>query len=154
MSCFLSLIGENQWTKCPICMKIYGVMKGNQPQGTMKISFIKDDCEGYFGEGTIKIKYNIEPSIVDSVKIEGTCRTAYLPNTAEGNEVLNLLQKCFDRKLIFTIGTSVTTGVKNQIVWNGIHHKTSMAGGSSNYGYPDPTYFTRVKEELAAKGVK
>ena len=29
-----------------------------------------------------------------------------------------------------------------------------MTGGSSNYGYPDKTYLTRVKEELAAKGVK
>jgi hypothetical protein len=26
-------------------------------------------------------------------------------------------------------------------------------GGISCFGYPDPTYFNRVKEELAAKGV-
>ena len=29
-----------------------------------------------------------------------------------------------------------------------------MVGGSSNYGYPDKTYLTRAKEELAAKGIK
>ena len=41
----------------------------------------------------------------------------------------------------------------NQIVWNGIHHKTKLHGGSARFGYPDPTYFNRVREELAAKGV-
>ena len=39
------------------------------------------------------------------------------------------------------------------IVWNGIHHKTNISGGSTKFGYPDKTYFNRVKEELAAKGV-
>jgi deltex-like protein len=39
------------------------------------------------------------------------------------------------------------------VVWNGIHHRTALNGGSTNYGYPDPTYFNRVREELAAKSV-
>jgi len=43
------------------------------------------------------------------------------------------------------VGRSVTTGLDNQVVWNGIHHKTSMSGGAANFGYPDPTYFNRVK---------
>ena len=51
------------------------------------------------------------------------------------------------------MGTSVTTGQKNTVVWNGIHHKTNLSGGTNYYGYPDSTYFNRVKEELAAKGV-
>lgn len=67
--------------------------------------------------------------------------------------MLSLLKEAFDRKLIFTIGRSVTTGRDNQVVWNGIHHKTNLSGGSAYFGYPDPTYFTRVKEELAAKGI-
>lgn len=44
------------------------------------------------------------------------------------------------------MGRSVTTGMDNQIVWNGIHHKTSLHGGSASFGYPDPTYLKRVKE--------
>ena len=44
-------------------------------------------------------------------------------------------------------------GRDNCIVWNGIHHKTSTDGGSTNYGFPDPTYFNRVRNELADKGV-
>lgn len=55
------------------------------------------------------------------------------------------MKKAFDRKLTFTIGRSVTTGMDNQVVWNGIHHKTHTNGGSSHFGYPDPTYFSRVK---------
>jgi hypothetical protein len=38
-------------------------------------------------------------------------------------------------------------------VWNGIHHKTSLTGGSTNYGYPDPSYFQRVIEELKQKNI-
>lgn len=59
--------------------------------------------------------------------------------------MLKLLRVCFDRKLTFTIGRSVTTGKEHVIVWNGIHHKTSTSGGPANFGYPDETYFKRVK---------
>ena len=76
-----------------------------------------------------------------------------MPDNEEGREVLELLRISFDRKLTFTIGTSITTGATNCVVWNGIHHKTNISGGSSLYGYPDLTYFKRIKEELAAKGV-
>ena len=40
------------------------------------------------------------------------------------------------------------------VCWNGIHHKTSPSGGTSSFGYPDPTYLKRVKDELALKGLK
>ena len=40
-----------------------------------------------------------------------------------------LLQKAFYARMIFTIGKSVTSGEDNVVVWNDIHHKTSMHGG-------------------------
>lgn len=110
-------------------------------------------CDGYPECGTIVINYSMASGKRGDIQFPGTHRTAYLPDNKEGNEVLNLLDEAFKRKLIFTIGRSVTTGRDNQIVWNGIHHKTNTAGGSSHFGYPDPTYFSRVKLELAAKGV-
>lgn len=67
--------------------------------------------------------------------------------------MLALLVKSFKRKLTFTVGHSVVRARDNCIVWNGIHHKTNTHGGSSHYGYPDLTYFSRVKNELADKGV-
>ena len=39
------------------------------------------------------------------------------------------------------------------VVWQGIHHKTSPTGGTSSFGYPDPTYFDRVTEELKGRNV-
>ncbi|XP_035681635.1 probable E3 ubiquitin-protein ligase DTX3 [Branchiostoma floridae] len=84
----------------------------------------------------------------------GTSRTAYLPDNAEGREVLRLLKQAFDSRLVFTIGTSATTGLTDTVVWNGIPHKTSKYGGPNSYGYPDPQYLATVKEQLAAKGIK
>ena len=51
------------------------------------------------------------------------------------------------------MGTSVTTGRANTVVWSGIHHKTSLGGGPAFFGYPDPTYFNRVKLEIADRGI-
>ena len=60
---------------------------------------------------------------------------------------------CFQRKLTFTVGFSVVRGRDNCIVWNGVHHKTRTSGGATRYGYPDPTYCNRVRQEMALKGV-
>ncbi|XP_046513661.1 E3 ubiquitin-protein ligase DTX3L isoform X2 [Equus quagga] len=84
----------------------------------------------------------------------GIHRTAYLPDNKEGNEVLRLLRKAFDQKLIFTVGDSRVTGASDVITWNDIHHKTSPFGGPDNYGYPDPDYLKRVKQELKDKGIE
>lgn len=69
-------------------------------------------------------------------------------------QVLRLLQKAWDRKLTFTIGTSVTTGASNTIVWNEIHHKTESTSNFSGHGYPDPNYLDNVTAELATQGVE
>ena len=83
----------------------------------------------------------------------GTSRTTYLPATLEGLECLELLQKAFAFGLLFVVGDSVTTGYRNTTIWGGIHQKTSMEGGASRHGYPDPHYFNRVKQECGARGV-
>lgn len=31
--------------------------------------------------------------------------------------------------------------------------QTRIVGGAANFAWPDETYFTRVKEELSAKGI-
>ena len=60
---------------------------------------------------------------------DGTKLTAYLPDNREGREVLQLLRKAFDASLVFTVGTSVTTGRPNQVTWNDIHDKTNIYEG-------------------------
>ena len=69
-------------------------------------------------------------------------------------KVLKLLRIAWERRLTFTIGTSVTTGATNTVVWNEIHHKTESSSNYSGHGYPDPHYLDRVLLELAAQGVE
>ncbi len=151
IECLLNMIGEEkQHAKCPNCNRIYGIMIGDQPQGTMKVTIEKKHkCDGYKQNNT----YIIEYSFPNGKNYEGTSRTAYLPDNREGKEILALLRVAFERRLLFTIGTSVTTGKTNQTIWNGIHQKTNLTGGAQYFGYPDPTYFNRVTHELASKGV-
>ena len=140
--------------KCAICQKIYGLIIGNMPPGTMKARINKTlKCAGYYNCDTIIIDYNIPSGYLDGKHFSGTHRTSYLPNNKEGREILGMLKVAFDRKLTFMVGTSVTTKQQTTVVWSGIHHKTSTTGGPTCYGYPDPTYFNRVTEELASKGI-
>ena len=154
IECLSNFIQEKTGFKCAICQKIYGIIEGNMPTGTMK-AYLNDNthCSGYQNLGTIVINYNINKGNYNGKPFSGTSRRNYIPNTEKGRILLGLLKIAFDRKLTFTIGTSVTTGVQNTVIWNGIHHKSSLSGGAVNYGYPDPTYFNRVCEELASKGV-
>ena len=70
-------------------------------------------CDGYPKNGTYVIDYKMPSLIKDGISIPSTYRTAYIPDTKEGKEVVELLKIAFDRKLMFTIGRSVTTGYDN-----------------------------------------
>ncbi|XP_039519199.1 E3 ubiquitin-protein ligase DTX3L-like isoform X2 [Pimephales promelas] len=144
---------------CPVCKEVYGKLEGNQPNGNMKVTKTGMRLPGYPDCGTIEIYYDI-PDGVQTEKhanpgkrYHGAHRQAYLPDNPEGREVLILLEKAFKQKLIFTVGRSTTTGADNMVTWNDIHHKTSRYGGPESYGYPDPGYLKRVKDELKAKGI-
>ncbi|CAH1268223.1 DTX3L [Branchiostoma lanceolatum] len=146
--------------KCPICGLVVGRLRGDQPDGKMECVVEKySSLPGYPGCGTIIIHYDIPSGIQGPEhpnpghRFHGTSRKAYLPCNPEGQEVLTLLKEAWKNKLVFTIGTSVTTGTSDAVTWNDIHHKTNRSGGPTRYGYPDPTYLGRVKEELAAKGI-
>lgn len=146
--------------RCPVCQEPQGALRGNQPPGNMTSRAIPQSVPGYEGYGTIVINYSFQSGIQGrehpnpGQSYSGTSRVAYLPNTPEGCEVLQLLRRAFNSRLVFTVGTSATTGLHNQITWNDIHHKTTTHGGPYGFGYPDPDYLRRVREELAAKGIK
>ena len=69
-------------------------------------------------------------------------------------QVLKLLKIAWERRLTFTIGTSVTTGAMDTVVWNEIHHKTESTSNYSGHGYPDPNYLDNVLMELSLQGVE
>ena len=51
------------------------------------------------------------------------------------------------------VGTSVTTGQQNVVIWSGVHQKTSTSGGAANHGWPDKGHFDRLKQECATIGI-
>ena len=109
---------------------------------------------GYPNNSVIVVVYSFSSGTSNGVmySANGFPRSAYFPDTNEGNEIVDLLKEAFKRHLVFTIGTSVTTGQTNTLVWNDIHHKTTLQPGA--YGYPDPGYLARIRAELKAKGVE
>jgi len=151
LDCISNMTANKQdYIKCPNCSIIYGEMKGDQPPGSMKVVIDKKvKCQGYKKNNTIIINYYFP----NGNNYQGTSRTVFLPDNQDGREILALFRIAFERKLLFTIGTSITTGKSNQTIWNGVHQKTNISGGPQYFGYPDETYFNRVKQELAAKGV-
>ncbi|XP_035244701.1 E3 ubiquitin-protein ligase DTX3L-like isoform X4 [Anguilla anguilla] len=151
---------ESMGPCCPVCKQVFGKMEGSQPEGEMKYWKMKSKLPGFPHCGTIEIEYHI-PDGIQTKKhpnpgktFRGAQRRAYLPDNYEGNEVLKLLKRAFEQKLIFTVGTSTTTGATDTVTWNDIHHKTSTHGGPQSFGYPDADYLKRVKEELKAKGIE
>lgn len=145
--------------KCAICNRVHIMPQGDTPQGSMRHTILNRCIHGYPDCDTIEITYRI-PSGTQSEghpnpgrHFTGTTRLAYLPNNEEGNEALQLLKLCWERRLTFTIGTSLTTGESDTVIWNGVHHKTNLHGGPSYFGWPDEDYFDRLKTELAAKGI-
>ncbi|XP_037634904.1 E3 ubiquitin-protein ligase DTX3L [Sebastes umbrosus] len=146
---------------CPTCGALYGVLTGTQPDGgEMKVTQIPSSLPGYDKYGTIKIHYYIPSGIQKEEHqnpgqpYEGASRTGYLPDSSEGRSIVKLLKRAFNQRLVFTVGRSTTSGMNNMVTWNDIHHKTSTHGGPTNYGYPDPDYLRRVRDELKAKGIE
>lgn len=145
--------------KCPLCAVVYGQPQtGTQPPGQMTVTRQSSSLRGHDGSGTIVITYSF-PSGVQGPEhpspgrpYRGDTRTAYLPDTPQGNAILEKLRTAWQRRLLFSIGVSLTLGpmAGERIVWSSIHQKTSMSGP---HGFPDPGYFARVEDELAQFGI-
>lgn len=147
--------------QCPSCKTIYGEKTGTQPRGKMEVFQFQVSLPGHEDCGTIIIVYNIphgiqgpeHPNPGKPFTARGFPRQCYLPDNAQGRKVLELLKVAWKRRLIFTVGTSSTTGEADTVVWNEIHHKTEMDRNVTGHGYPDPNYLQNVLAELAAQGV-
>lgn len=164
MLCMLAMY--NNGTKdgslqCPSCKTIYGEKTGTQPKGKMEIYSVAQSLPGHPDCGTIQIIYSIPPGIQgpehpnpgQPYTCRGFPRFCFLPDNDKGRKVLELLKVAWMRRLVFTVGTSSTTGEPDTVVWNGIHHKTEMMSNLSGHGYPDPNYLDNVLSELASQGV-
>jgi len=127
------------------------------PSGTMQISTQNFACSGTNSRSSIVIRYTIKaakkleyhenPGVRHGSKNE----TAYLPDNEEGWDLILRLKYAFSHGLTFTVGTSLTTGQQNAVMWASIHHKTRPSGGA--HGFPDPSFFVNANEELTTAGV-
>ncbi|TRY99516.1 hypothetical protein DNTS_020825 [Danionella cerebrum] len=147
--------------QCPTCKTIYGVKTGNQPAGKMEYHVIPHSLPGHPDCKTIRLIYNIPPGIQapehpnpgKPFTARGFPRHCYLPDNEKGRKVLRLLLEAWDRRLIFSVGTSSTTGESDTVIWNEIHHKTEFGSNLTGHGYPDSGYLDNVLEELKAQGI-
>ncbi|GKY93856.1 E3 ubiquitin-protein ligase dtx3l [Mayamaea pseudoterrestris] len=153
--CIVEAVGHS--SRCPLCSKNLVEPQGTMPTGEMRITIQSTLTCGGYALGTIQIDYILESGVQKvyhaspGVAFEGTRRTAFLPDNIEGQLLLKRLEYAFLHGLTFTVGTSLTTGKTNSIVWASIHHKTAPLGGS--FGFPDPNYFWNCNEELDHLGV-
>lgn len=133
-----------------------GTASGRSPSGTMDVTIRKKSFPGSWRTKTIEILYDI-PSGTQLPYHEkpgnpytGATRTAYLPNNSEGRKLLVRLKHAWTHGLIFTVGTSLTSGESDVVTWSSIPHKTSLNGGE--YGWPDTNsnYFDLCNAALDA----
>lgn len=47
------------YIQCPICLKVYGEKRGNQPPGAMKWTYLNRSLPGYGSTRTIQITYEL-----------------------------------------------------------------------------------------------
>jgi deltex-like protein len=148
----------NREPKCPICRKPVGDSPiGSAPSGTATISTIARACPGFDSSSsrTIQMVYDIPVGVQLTYHInpghpyQSTSRTAYLPDNVQGRALLMRLKYAWMHGLVFGIGTSLTTGQSNVVIWSSIHHKTSISG-SNAHGFPDPQYMDRCNADLDA----
>ena len=116
--------------QCPICYQAYGPLTGDQPEGKMiEKQPVKLTIDNELHAG-IKICYEFPDGIQGpdhpnpGKPYKGTSETAYLLYSNEGNKVLRLLRRAFDKKWTFTIGQS-PTAIEDVVMFTDIPHITS-----------------------------
>jgi uncharacterized CHY-type Zn-finger protein len=153
-SCIVECLHKTM--KCPNCRAPAGPPQGPAPSGTMTLRSLRNKhCPGFMpGTTTIEISYKIPSGVQRSYHDHpgqpygGTTRTAYLPDTADGQALANRLKYAFDHGLTFRVGVSLTTGQPNCVTWASVHHKTSLHGGV--HGFPDDKYLQNCHDALHA----
>ena len=101
------------------------------PNGSMEWKTVNQPLAGFENYNTIEMLYIFPDGYLKDTNTHytGTGRRAFLPTSPEGIIVFKMLVEAFKRRMSFIVGTSLTTGQKNTVVWAGLHHKTSKYPG-------------------------
>lgn len=99
--CLLQSV-NNMGPCCPVCKHVFGIMVGNQPDGTMSTAVIATQLPGFTKCSTIVITYNI-PSGIQTVNVQkvemvhwGLCLELHLFSSGRKN---TKIQECGTRVL-------------------------------------------------------
>ena len=145
--------------QCPECRAIHGTRTGTSPlASSMTWTNMPSSLPGHPEDGTIAITFHVQPGHQGpehpnpgaAYHALNFPRTALLPDTKEGQTLLSLLTLAFRRRLLFSVGPSVSRGLEDCVVWAGVHLKTRERG---EHGYPDSGYLARLSKELREVGV-
>ncbi|XP_062988506.1 uncharacterized protein LOC134402732 [Elgaria multicarinata webbii] len=115
--------------------------------GTFAAVTLSQSLPGYFRDLTLKLTYDIPDGVQQAghprpgLPYRGDRFEAFLPDNPEGQRLMVLLHKAFERGLIFQIRSC---GSGEKVTWGSIPHKTSMEGGKDRNGYPDAQYLRRI----------
>lgn len=145
--------------RCPGCDYLLPSLPGPQPAGRMSIERHRlQYCEGHEQFGTLVVAFSFPCGVQGAQHIspgqryEGVLRTGFYPDNEEGQACVRLLRRAFERGRAFIVGSSLTTGRENTVVY-AIHQKSRSDGGAALHGWPDPTYLQRLSSECAAFGI-
>ncbi|XP_061095169.1 E3 ubiquitin/ISG15 ligase TRIM25-like [Conger conger] len=144
--------------QCPVCLKELKVGVGDQPEGQMTVEHLKD----FFGTEWHCITYNIPSGIQTEAHpnpgnpFTGLQTQSWLPKQQYisndkwlyGHEVVKLLQRAFEQKLIFTV--AATHGAADRVVLNDIPHARNLFECKKNGG----NLLNQVKTELKFRGIE
>ncbi|XP_069609081.1 E3 ubiquitin-protein ligase DTX4-like [Ranitomeya imitator] len=152
---------KNGTLRCPTCQTLYGVKIGSQPPGKMTFHVIPHSLPGYPDCEAIRIIYYIAPGVQGPGQPHpGIKFTApdfplhcYLPNTKKGREVLLLLIKAWESRLLFPLLPSHLPGVPDSVSISRIPLKTEFGSNVTGKGFPDSRYLDRVLHQLQDWGV-
>ncbi|KAJ8376945.1 hypothetical protein SKAU_G00075250 [Synaphobranchus kaupii] len=133
--------------QCPVCQKAL-IVVGDQPEGKMTVTHLKD-CFGIdYGNIMYKIPSGIQTEAHPNPgkPFTGIQTTAWLPYSPEGQEVLKLLQRAFEQKLVFTV--AATNGAADRVVFTGIPYTENPLDCLQD------GFLQKVKVALRAKGIE
>ncbi|KAI7818476.1 hypothetical protein BC939DRAFT_495935 [Gamsiella multidivaricata] len=162
---------ENSQLRCPMCSVMCttetwdGLTKSTmQRNQLLKLGPMPDSTMGYFFDVRLGCYFiyvmtpshkipNPDPQAPPGSKVEVRADTRYavVPFSARMGPLLMIRLIClFYYGHLFAVGRSVTRGVDNVVVWNGVHLRTAMTGA---YGFPAPHFEKTCWEEINKKGI-
>lgn len=180
--CIMEWLSVKQ--QCPYCKEIYGQLTGNCPPGTMTITHLSEKLPGWTAQSILHINtkvssgtwmmtwtmnhgYQCSEHPKPGKFYSGTSRSGFMPDTPDFRKVLRMLKIAWQRRLMFTIGFSLTRGVHDVITWNGIHIRTewedswgfgwrktiSLTGTTADEYIACEDWLYNVTDELKTRGI-